>query len=80
MVMDGVEFRATLDLKLEGEIGGKGLRDLAGLLLSVKKELAHAIHGRGFGTVRVHGEWYGVGVEALWTYYSFRNGAASRCD
>lgn len=80
MKMNGVEYRATLDLKLDGKIDGQGFRDLVGLLVSVKKELAHATHGRGFGTVRMHGDWHGVGVEAHWTYYTYEHGVARQCN
>lgn len=81
MFMHGQEYRATVDLKLDHTIDGKGLRDLLGLLVSVKKELVLATHGKGFGTVHVHGRLRGVGVEATWTYYQVDkgSGAVTKC-
>jgi len=79
MEMNGIEYRATLDLKLDDKIDGKGLKDLAGLLFSIKKELVKAVDGKGFGTVRAIGVWENVGVEAKWTYYQVENGVARRC-
>lgn len=77
----GLSYRATLDLVLDDKIDGKGFKDLLGLLVSVKKELVRVAAGaRGFGTVDVNGEWMGVGVRALWTYYQVgQDGVARQC-
>ena len=79
MIMHGIEYRATLDLKLSSAINGADFKILLGLLVSVKKELVKATHGQGFGTVNVKGHWHGVEVQAAWTYYTFEHGVAQRC-
>jgi len=80
MIMHGIEYRATLDLKLDKAINGKHFKDFLGLLVSVKKELVNATHGRGFGTAHIKGNWHGVAIEASWTYYKFEHGIARRCS
>lgn len=79
MLMHGEEYRATMDLQLDKAIDGKNFKDLLGLLVSVKKELAHMTQGKGFGTVNIHGRWHGVGVRAVWTYYRIEGVVPRTC-
>lgn len=83
--MHGAAYRATMDVELSGSLSGEDFRDMLGLLVSTKMELvkangsAKAEAKKGFGTAKVMGEWKGVRVNAVWTYYRLEKGVPVKC-
>jgi hypothetical protein len=94
MAMNGVEYRATVEIRLRAleqgvqGMGGKEWKALVGLLGRTAEAIERGmvrdgmVDGRpGFGRVVVEGVIEGVGVEAAWTFYEFdgNSGGERRC-
>jgi hypothetical protein len=78
-LLNGTEYRVTLDLKASAEVKKDKFKKLLALLVNVKTSLGAQVNG-GFGTVRVQGIVDGVKIGATWTYYEFGGGKPRVCS
>jgi hypothetical protein len=78
ILIEGVEYRATLDLIIEREMTIK-FQKLVGLLVGAAEELFGVMGETAFEMISLRGEAYGVEFEAWWTWYSFIDGVANGC-
>jgi hypothetical protein len=78
VLISGVEYRATLNLRIEREVDVE-FPKLIGLLVGTVRELSDATGGTAFEMVSLNGKIEEVRFEAWWTWYEYSNGAAKGC-
>jgi hypothetical protein len=67
LMVDGIEFRTELDLKVEAELGLE-FPQLLGLLVATVRDLFGTTRGQGFETVFLSGEIEDVRFDTWWTW------------
>ena len=78
MFVDGVEYRAMLDLKMENELY-LDFPILVGLLVGTVQALSGATGGDAFEMVILTGKVNGSRFDASWTWYNSKNEITGGC-
>lgn len=73
ILINGIEYRATIKLIIEKELNLEFIK-LVGLLVSTAKELFEASGRRAFEMLLLNGEIKGVRFEAWWAWYEYKQG------
>lgn len=76
MEMDGRDYRATVELALNGTVEAEQWNRLIRLL---GKTMGVIEEGKGMGRIVMGTVYEGVDIKAAWTFYEVVNGVADRC-
>jgi hypothetical protein len=79
MSKNGRQYRATLRLRIYGEIDEGPFSGLLELLVRASESLFAETGERGLGTLTEKGRFEELEFEAWWTWYEVLDGGARRC-
>jgi len=80
--VNGLEYRATLDLSISSENGGVNkieLQNVLGLLLSTSKQLSHT-SSTTFSAITISGEINNISFNATWSFNQLVGGISPVCS